>query len=220
MSILKNKYSFVIFDWDGTLMDSTGRIISAMQATARNLEIPVPDVESVRGIIGLSMTEVIPKLFPTLTSSRTDELLSEYRYQYVESDQTPSPLFDGVKEHLDWLKQQDVKIAIATGKARAGLDRVLHEVDLHSYFDFTICADESESKPNPKMVFELLESANKSATESLLIGDSVHDISMANNANVDSVAVTSGASDFHQLDVLAPKAILENVIAIEKWFAE
>ena len=217
MSILKNKYSFVIFDWDGTLMDSTGRIISAMQVSASQLGLPVPSIDNVKSIIGLSMQSVMDKLFPTTDIKIRDRFLEEYRYQYVEADSTPTPMFDGVVEHLLWLKSRNVKIAVATGKARAGLNGVLNEVNLFDFFDFSICADEAKSKPHPQMVFNLIESAASTKAETLVVGDSLHDINMANNAGVDSVAVTSGANYQHELNQANPKAIFDSVTSIQEW---
>lgn len=217
MSLLRNKYSFIIFDWDGTLMDSTGRIVSAMQASAVQVGLPVPDNESVKKIIGLSMQAVMDQLFPMAKGELREQLLEEYRYQYVEADPTPTPMFKGALEHLTWLRDKNIKIAVATGKARAGLERVLKEVNLTGFFDLSICADESKSKPNPQMVYELLDKAACLKNETLVVGDSLHDINMANNAGVDSIAVTSGANAYHELSELKPKAIFDNVNLIQDW---
>ena len=217
MSLLKNQYSFVIFDWDGTLMDSTGRIVSAMQATARTANLPEPSVKAVKSIIGLSMEAVMDQMFPTATPPQRDELFEIYRYQYVEGDKTPSPLFEGTMPLLNWLKSIDIPIAIATGKARQGLDRVLNEVGLIDFFDFSICADEAKSKPDPQMVDHLLKRANKLAHETLILGDSVHDLKMANNAGVQSIGVTSGANTHAELDVHEPVIILERICHLQDW---
>ena len=214
---LHNPYSFVIFDWDGTLMDSTGRIVSAMQRSAKNVDLPVPTQSEVKSIIGLSMQAVMDKLFPLADEEGKNALLEEYRFQYIEGDQTPTPLFEGVLEQLEWLKNNDVLIAVATGKARAGLDRVMKEVSLLNYFDFSICADEAQGKPNPEMVLRLLEQTGKKPHEAIVVGDSIHDINMANNAKVDAVAVTSGANEHHELSPLEPVVILDRVTHIRDW---
>jgi phosphoglycolate phosphatase len=217
MSLLKKQYSFVIFDWDGTLMDSTARIVSAMQATARTANLPEPSDKAVKSIIGLSMEAVMDEMFPTANNSKREELFEIYRYQYVEGDKTPSPLFEGTLPLLNWLKSNDIPIAIATGKARQGLDRVLNQVGLIDFFDYTICADEAKSKPDPQMVEHLLERANKQKHETLILGDSVHDLKMANNAGVKSVGVTSGANTHAELDLHEPIIILERVCHLRSW---
>ncbi len=152
MNQFNKHYKHIIFDWDGTLMDSTGRIVSAMQSTAENLSLAVPSIDAVKSIIGLSMDEVLDRLFPHNKGSIRDEILDEYRYQYVVGDNTPSPLFAGSLSLLNWLREQGITISVATGKARHGLHRVLSEVDMVEFFDFTICADEASSKPSPHMV--------------------------------------------------------------------
>ncbi len=217
MSKLRNKYSFIIFDWDGTLMDSTGRIVSAMQATAREKQLPIPSVEAVKSIIGLSMSAVMDQMFPSADSQMRDELMEIYRYQYVEGDNTPSPLFEGTIPLLEWLKKEGIPIAVATGKARHGLERVLKESGLTDFFDLTICADEAASKPHPEMVEYLLDKASKPLHDTLLLGDSIHDLKMANNAGIDSVAVTSGANSFAELSVHNPITILERVCHLQGW---
>lgn len=219
MNRLKNNYSFIIFDWDGTLMDSTARIVSSMQATAREVQLPEPSEAAVKSIIGLSMKAVMDKMFPTADEKLRQELFEIYRYQYVEGDKTPTPLFKGTLALLEWLKSQQIPIAIATGKARAGLQRVLKEVELTDYFDFSICADEAESKPHPEMVEYLLKQSNKQPTDALILGDSVHDMKMANNAGVASVAVTSGANTYSELDIHQPKAILPSVCHLQEWLS-
>lgn len=217
MTILKNQYSFVIFDWDGTLMDSTGRIVSAMQATAREANLAEPSIESVKSIIGLSMQAVMDRLFPEADVDLQKKLFEIYRYQYVEGDKTPSPLFEGSLPLLHWLKSKDVCVAIATGKARAGLNRVLNDVGLMEFFDFTICADEAESKPHPEMVYRLLKDAKRTTKETLLLGDSIHDLKMANNAGIDSIGVTCGASSYDELQFHQPRHILERVCHLQDW---
>lgn len=217
MTILRNRFSHVIFDWDGTLMDSTARIVSAMQATARNLEIEVPSEKSVKSIIGLSMDAVLDNVFPKACAKTRDRILEEYRYQYIEGDNTPTPLFDGTIGLLNWLRNKGVYISVATGKARHGLDRVMTEVGLDSFFDSTICADEASSKPSPHMVEILLKKAGTSKGETLVVGDSTHDLKMAKNAGVESIAVTSGADEHETLVTHSPIVILDKVCSLKNW---
>ncbi|MDH5630464.1 MAG: HAD-IA family hydrolase [Gammaproteobacteria bacterium] len=219
MSIIKNKYSFVIFDWDGTLMDSTGRIVSAMQTSAGIAGLPIPSEKAIRNIIGLSMDEAMDAIFPDACEDLRQQLFGIYRKQYVEDDPTPSPLFEGSLNLLDWLKSIGVEVAVATGKARHGLQRVLGTVGMENYFKHSICADEAHSKPHPQMVELLLERTGKPAEETLLIGDSIHDLKMASNAGVDSIGVTSGANSYQELEEHQPVTILERVCHLQEWFS-
>ncbi len=218
MTILKEKYTFVIFDWDGTLMDSTGRIVSSMQEAARIHQISVPSAERIKSSIGLSMQGVMDYVFPDMDPKLEPDFFKTYRDQYVEHDQTPSPLFPGSLELLHWLKSQNVIVAVATGKARHGLKRVLDMTDLNDFFDFSICADEAESKPHPEMIYQLLKQSNMKAEQALMLGDSIHDLKMAQNAQVDSIGVTSGASLYAELEHHNPVTILESVCRLKSWF--
>jgi len=217
MTILKNRYAHVIFDWDGTLMDSTARIVSAMQATARNLKIKVPSEASVKSIIGLSMDAVLDNVFPEACTKTRSKILEEYRFQYIEGDKTPTPLFDGTMALLNWLRGEGIFISVATGKARHGLDRVMTEVGLESFFDLTICADEASSKPSPHMVEILLEKSGTLKEETVVVGDSTHDLKMARNAGVESIAVTSGADEHESLMPHQPIVILDRVCSLKNW---
>ena len=208
---MKKQYSLVIFDWDGTLMDSTARIISCMQQTARIADLPIPTTKAVKGIIGLSMDAVLDKIFPGSEKNHRKELTDIFRQQYVELDTTPSPLFDGSLSLLNWLKEREYIIAVATGKARVGLNRALSSVNMLDFFQHSICADEAMSKPHPEMVNRLLADTATPAEQAIVIGDSVHDLKMAKNAGVDAIGVTSGASTFDELLVHSPIKIFEEV---------
>lgn len=190
---MQQPYQLIVFDWDGTLMDSIQRIVSSMQATARQLALPVPTAEAVKAIIGLSLQPAIERLFGRLSAPTYQQFLEYYRDQYVTLDPTPTPVFDGVPELLESLRAQGYLLAVATGKARRGLDRVLAESQLGDFFVATRCADESASKPNPQMLHELMQITGVTAARTLMIGDSDHDLSMAKAAEVDALAVSFGA---------------------------
>ncbi|MEP1742011.1 MAG: HAD-IA family hydrolase [Kangiellaceae bacterium] len=206
---MKKNYHFVIFDWDGTLMDSTARIVSSMQQTARIVDEQVPTVEAIKSTIGLSMEAVISQLFPIAGELLKTRIRDVYREQYVDKDQTPSPLFPGAMDLLRWLESNNVKAAVATGKARHGLSRALTSVGLENYFEYSVCADEATSKPHPEMVHRLLDLTGSDPDKTLVVGDSVHDINMAKNARVDSIGVTTGASSPQALGDLRPIAVLD-----------
>ena len=206
-----DNYSLFIFDWDGTLMDSTGKIVACMQETARVIGMPIPEENEVKGIIGLSMEKVIEDLFPTAPEDYRETIRDTYRSQYLEINKTPSPLFDGVIDLLELLKSRGKTVTVATGKARVGLSRVLKSVQMEDFFEHSICADEAQSKPAPEMVYELMKRTQFKPEETIVIGDSIHDIKMANNAAVDSIAVTSGANSYKELEIHKPERIFSMV---------
>lgn len=204
------KYQLLIFDWDGTLMDSVGRIVSSMQATASHLSLPIPSDTQVRDIIGLSLEPAIERLFGVLETERYTQFLARYRDQYVDLDPTPTPLFTGVREMLGDLRTQGYQLAVATGKARRGLIRVWEETDTAHYFHVSRCADESVSKPDPRMLFELLEETGCDLDKALMIGDSIHDLRMAQAAGMDRVGVDFGVHSARQLGAYEPLAVLSS----------
>lgn len=213
---MRKNYHFVIFDWDGTLMDSTARIVSSMQQTARLVESEVPTIDHIKSTIGLSMDAVISELFPAARETLKTSIRDTYREQYINKDQTPSPLFAGAMDLLSWLESKSIMTAVATGKARHGLSRALTSVGLENHFKHSICADEATSKPHPEMVHRLLSETNSEPSKTLVIGDSIHDINMAHNAEVDSVGVTTGASCFKSLSDLRPVAVIDELSQLKQ----
>lgn len=203
-------YQLIIFDWDGTLMDSIGRIVSSMQATAATLQLPIPLAEAVRDIIGLSLKPAIGRLFGELSAADYERFLQVYRDQYVDLDTTPTPLYVGVRSMLNELSLRGYQLAVATGKARRGLDRVLLESELQDAFRITRCADESRSKPEPHMLHEIMAYTGVSAAATLMIGDSIHDLKMAQAAGVDALGVDFGAHSAEQLLPYQPQQILSD----------
>ncbi|WKE67397.1 HAD-IA family hydrolase [Gallaecimonas kandeliae] len=198
----------VIFDWDGTLMDSVGRIVSSMQATARALALPVPTEQQVRDIIGLSLMPAFDALFPGLDEAGRDAVLAVYRDQYVELDPTPTPLFPGVEAMLATLKTSGRQLAVATGKARAGLTRVFAETGLEPFFITSRSADEAHSKPHPDMLEQILSETGVAAHQALMIGDSELDMKMARAAGVRALGVGFGVHDETRLKAAGAEAVL------------
>lgn len=204
-------YQLIIFDWDGTLMDSVGRIVSSMQHTARVVGLTVPSDDAVRDIIGISLLPAIDRLFGRLDESQMAHFMRVYRQQYVHDDTTPSALFEGAHELLKGLRERGLRLAVATGKARHGLVRVWQETNSGDYFDFSRCADESESKPSPKMLFELTQQAGVPVHKALMIGDSIHDMRMAQRAKMSAIGVSFGAHDAAQLRAHGAIAIIDQL---------
>ncbi|PIW61154.1 HAD-IA family hydrolase [Shewanella sp. CG12_big_fil_rev_8_21_14_0_65_47_15] len=226
------KYDLVIFDWDGTLMDSIGKIIVCIENMARVLTLPIPTESDIRDIIGLSMTEALRVLFPqglnpcaasvyslrphpknAFSQGEEDEYLqmrAEFKAQYLHLDTTPTPLFAQAPVLIDDLHNQGYQLAVATGKARAGLERVFEQTGLGRYFVASRCADEVHSKPHPEMISSLLSELNVAPNRALMVGDSLLDLTMAANAGIDSVGVTYGAHSAEKLLRAKPIALIDS----------
>ncbi|MCG9730713.1 HAD-IA family hydrolase [Shewanella sp. Isolate13] len=207
-------YELVIFDWDGTLMDSISKIVTCMQQMAQSLSITAPSELAIRDVIGLSMEEALKTLYPTLPSVDFEPMINSYKDHYLTLNTTPSPLFDGSEELLSQLSASHYRLAVATGKGRNGLNRVLAETGLGHHFESSRCADESKSKPNPDMIHELLDELKVNPNRALMVGDSLHDLNMANNAGIDAVGVSYGAHSESKLLLAKPKAIIHRPIEL------
>lgn len=208
----------VIFDWDGTLSDSISRIVECMRGAAELIGVPSPAEQQVRDIIGLGLPEAVAVLFPQIDDPSLARRLTEaYSQYYVAQEQTPSPLFEGVLATLAELRQAGYKLAVATGKSRRGLDRVLQSHDLTNFFDATRCADESLSKPHPRMLEEILNQLETPASRAVMLGDSEYDIRMAHNARVRAVAVSYGAQSRAHLLQSRPEHCIDAFSEFHPW---
>jgi len=209
-------YKLVIFDWDGTLMDSVDRIVYSMQASAVALSFEPPSYHQAKQIIGLSLPKAIQTLFPSANEEQVQILTAQYKYQYVEVNTTPTPLFNNALELLTQLKQENKLLAVATGKARAGLQRVWQVSDTEHFFIASRCADECVSKPDPDMINSLLTELNIKKHEAVMIGDTSFDLEMAQRAGVDSIGVTYGVHDTEVLSKYKPKAIVDSLAELHQ----
>lgn len=204
---MKNK-SLIIFDWDGTLMDSVGLIVDAMRYAAEKHGLTVTD-DATKSIIGIALVDAFPMLFPN-NSDKYDDLLATYSEYYVKHCDNDK-LFDGVKKLISDLHAQGKTLAIATGKKRKGLERVLPNSGIEAFFTTTKTADETAGKPNPLMLQAILSETGKTVEDAIFVGDSIHDIRMANAIQMDSIAVSYGCE---KADVLAkenPTLIVDSV---------
>ncbi|WP_338845335.1 HAD-IIIA family hydrolase [Massilia sp. W12] len=193
------QFDLIVFDWDGTLMDSTATIVAAIQAAARDLQLPTPSQADASWVIGMGLAEAMQRIAPDLAPSQYQQMMERYHYHYVlRKDETV--LFDGVPHMLDELAQMGYQLAVATGKSRAGLERAMHDSGLQHRFDATRCADETFSKPHPAMLLELCEQLGHAPERCVMIGDTTHDLQMAQNAGAHGVAVSYGAHPDHLLD--------------------
>lgn len=210
------KYELIVFDWDGTLLDSAGAIVQAIQAACRDLDLPVPDDARARHVIGLGLIDAMRHAVPGLNEERYPAVAERYRHHYLAGDHQLT-LFSGVREMLDRLKAAGHVVTIATGKSRHGLDRALDHSGLRPYFRASRCADECHSKPHPQMLDELMAEFGIAAAATVMIGDTSHDLLMANNAGVDGLGVTYGAHPHDHLLEHNPLACLHSVPELDRW---
>ncbi|MCY1277544.1 hypothetical protein D9M68_171890 [compost metagenome] len=214
------EYSLLIFDWDGTLVDSIGRIVESMKVAAVNSALPVRSDAAIKGIIGLGLPEAIQTLYPEVEEG---DALARFRRDYSEHylflEQQPSRLFPGVAEAMVEFREAGYRLAVATGKSRRGLDRVLAGQGWSDFFDITRAADESASKPDPRMLHEILAHCRVAPQRALMVGDSPFDLEMARRAGMDSVAVGYGAQSLEVLREFAPALEVEHFNELRAWLA-
>jgi len=214
-------YDLLIFDWDGTLADSIGRIVEAMRQAADLSGRPVRDDLAIKGIIGLGLPEAIRTLYPDITGNDLIDFRQHYADSYMAMDNdVPSPLFQGVVESIEGFRAEGYKLAVATGKARRGLNRVLKAHDWLDYFDITRAADETASKPDPLMLHEILQHCGVHPKRALMVGDSSFDLLMARNAGMDSVAVGYGAQTLDSLREFEPRLAIESFPELRAWLGD
>lgn len=210
------RYELIVFDWDGTLMDSAAAIVRSIQAACLDLELPVPAETKARHVIGLGLADAMRHAVPDLPPDRYPQMIERYRHHYLSRDHE-LVLFDGVEALLDELTVGGHLLAVATGKSRVGLDRALAHSGLHAHFRASRCADECFSKPHPQMLEELMAEFGVAPDQTLMIGDTSHDLLMASNADVGALAVTYGAHTREHLAEHGPLACLHSVAELSSW---
>lgn len=212
------QYKAVIFDWDGTVMDSTSFIAQAIQSACVDLELPVPSLEDASWVIGLSLDKALQRCAPSLEAERVSLFMERYRHHFFLRDHGLA-MFDGIIPLLDDLKSREIRLGVATGKTRLGLDRVLQANQLADRFDCTRCADESQGKPHPAMLFDIMKRLNLEPEHVLMVGDTTHDVQMAARAGVDSMAVTYGAHSKRTLLLSEPTVMVSSVKEMRDWIS-
>lgn len=212
------EYDLVIFDWDGTLMDSEAKIVRCFQAASDDAGATYPGDDAVRNIIGLGLSEAIAHIFPDENEATRAAVLEGYREHFLVRDQTEMPLFPGVVEGLASMVDDGYRLAVATGKARRGLDRVLQESPVQHLFDATRCADETRSKPHPLMLDEIINEIGADRQRAIMVGDSVFDLEMARNAGIDALAVSYGVQPCDRLADYEPVACMDSFAQLRDWF--
>ncbi len=216
---MRPDYQLLIFDWDGTLADSVGRIVEAMNVSAERAGEAPCQKDAIKGIIGLALSEAISVLYPHLDAHQVAVFRQHYADVYTALDQQPSPLFEGVVESLDAFRAEGYRLAVATGKARRGLDRVLKANGWEQFFDITRAADETRGKPHPLMLEEILGHCRVEPGRALMVGDSAFDLQMASNAGMHSVAVGYGAMSLQALAEFGPQVCIEHFSQLREWLA-
>jgi phosphoglycolate phosphatase len=214
---MKNRqYDLVVFDWDGTLLDSTGAIVKAIQAASREIGVAPPSDEKARYVIGMGLRDALQYAVPDLDESRYDDLVNAYRRHYLSGDHELC-LFEGVEPLLKSLQAEHRWLAVATGKSRVGLDRALGHSGLGGYFDITRTADETRSKPDPQMLLEIMDHFAVAPERTLMIGDTTHDLQMALNAGAHGLAITHGAHELESLLRCQPVGVVDSIPDLSDW---
>ncbi|KAA1193157.1 HAD-IA family hydrolase [Pseudohalioglobus sediminis] len=201
----------IIFDWDGTLCDSVSHIVKAVQSTAATMGLPVPDDAAAANIIGLGLPQAMAKLFPELDEQEIAALIDGYSGQYVATESSPPRLFRGAMTTLNTLKQRGLEVAVATGKSRRGLERMLDVHGLTDFFHATRCAEETRSKPDPLMIEQIMAERAVLPEQVIVVGDTEYDLEMAANAGVASIGVSFGAHSAARLRRHQPLAIVDDL---------
>jgi len=210
------RFDLIVFDWDGTLFDSTALITRCIQAACADLGTPVPSDRDASYVIGLGLAEALQHAAPQLPPERYGELGLRYRHHYIAS-QDDVVLFDGTLEMLQGLKARNHRIGVATGKTRRGLDDALRKARLENLFDATRTADETASKPNPLMLLELMEELGVRPDRTLMVGDTTHDLQLAANAGAASVGVSYGAHEHASFRAFETAHVAHSTADLRAW---
>lgn len=214
---MKPKHELIIFDWDGTLMDSVAKIVRCFSAALADAAVVSPGEDAIRHVIGLGLSEAVAVLLPQADAATRARVIEGYREHFLHIDHTETELFPGVRQGLEALSAQGYLLAVATGKARRGLERVLRETATAHFFCSTRCADEAYSKPHPRMLEDILQQTGLSASQALMVGDTTYDMQMARHAGMPGLAVTYGV---HARELLAehkPLACLDSFTEVCAW---
>lgn len=214
---MDSKYKLLIFDWDGTLMDSEATIVRCMQHAIQQENMEARSDEEISNIIGLGLEEAIQSLYPEIDDFMVTTMVNSYRQQFFSDDAPQSQLFYGVKETIEELTDAGFLLAIATGKSRRGLDKELEASELEDFFPITRTAEETYSKPHPMMLDEIVVDYNVEVEQALMIGDSEYDLQMANNIAMDALAVMCGVHDRERLLEQNPMGLIQSVTEMPDW---
>lgn len=211
-------FDAVIFDWDGTLIDSVDHIADSLERAAQDLGYPAREREALRHIVGLGMEEALDQLWPGLTREEMTRLREAYAHHFFQRDTTPADLFEGVSELLAGLHGGPT-LAVATGKSRPGLDRALSSSGLGRYFPLTRCANETASKPDPLMLRQIVAETAIPVERMVMVGDTIYDMEMARRIGMPAIGVTWGVHSHEQLSGHEPMAIASDLSMLRELMA-
>jgi phosphoglycolate phosphatase len=209
-------YDLIIFDWDGTLMDSTRVIAESLQAACRDVGVAVPADHDARFVIGLGLADTFDHVAPGLDEEGRRRISERYRHHFLAREHE-APLYAGVREMLADLHGHGRRLAVATGKARRGLERALEATGLGAWFEATRCADEGFAKPHPDMLLMLMDITGVEPRHALMVGDTTHDLDLAANAGVEAVAVSYGAHAAALLETRPARGRCASVAELHRW---
>ena len=210
-------YRLLVFDWDGTLIDSEAKIIAILNTVIDELALHPVAPGLIRNVIGLAIPEAMAQLFASYSTDLQRRIVQRYRYHFTHPDSPVSSLFPGTMATLAHLRRAGYVLCVATSKSRQGLDQELERTQLRDYFAMTRCADETRSKPDPLMLREIMAHFDARPEETLVIGDSEYDLGMASNAGTDAVVVVSGAHSRERLLAWFPRACLDSIVDLPRW---
>ena len=219
MNTKVKKYQCIIFDWDGTLMDSAQKISECVRSAAVDVNLPVPSDHEARNIIGLGLGDAMKVLFEDVGDKHIEQLVARYKHHFLHQNKTAQPLFSGVIDGLETLSQAGAFLAVATGKARAGLNRVLDAESMHDFFIYTRCADESRTKPHPQMLFDIFEYLAMRPQDCIMVGDTEYDMQMARNAGIDALGVDYGVHSRELLEKSGAIHVASSVSEVMQWLS-
>ncbi len=214
---MSKNYKLLIFDWDGTLIDSQHGIVSCMKSAIHDIGLPALSDYAIQDIIGLGLYEAVSALYPGISDSQYEKLIDKYRHHFLSME--PSVPFEGVSAALNELHLQGYTMAVATGKGRAGLERALQNIQFKHVFKATRCADETQSKPHPQMLYEILDELQVGAESALMVGDTEYDLAMAQTAGIDCIAVSYGVHEVERLHKYSPVTTLNEFQDILQWLS-
>lgn len=209
-------FELIVFDWDGTLMDSAAAIVGAINSACADLGVAAPSEAQARHVIGLGLQDALRLAVPELRPEQYGDMVAAYRRHYLADDESLT-LFPGVAGLLEGLHARGVMMGVATGKSRQGLDRALANTGTGRYFAATRCADECFSKPHPQMLLELIDELAVDSERVLMVGDTTHDLQMAQAAGVAALAVSYGAHPADALQAQSPRDTVHSPQELAAW---
>jgi len=214
-----NNFDLIVFDWDGTLMDSAGRIVACLRAAIADCKLETRDTDALKNIIGLGLRESVDTLYPGCDEWVHENLTARYRHHYLVRNDTPTPMFEGAAQTVRALAEGGTLLGVATGKGRRGLDLALKESGIGDLFDATRCSDETFSKPHPQMLLEVMEVLGVEPERTLMVGDTEYDMQLAHNAGAAALAVSYGVHERERLLAQEPLGCIDDIAELLPWLA-